>query len=325
MVRNDGLGNENSYATDVHELIMFEMMPLCCYLMDREGNPFACNQETVYMFGVNDQHDAIARFDELSPTYQPDGELSMEKKCSKVKDAYENGYARFEWMHQNLNGEPIPAEITLVRVMRGDDFIVAGYTRDLRELKEAIRMLEQLESLAFTDSLTGIFNRRHFMDRAQKTFADYTCGQKPIAVVMLDVDWFKCINDTYGHLVGDAVLREIAVRIQGTLRAGDVFARYGGEEFIILLPGVAADAAYWLAERIRMQVGAVPFTYEDEEQAVITISVGVSVKQEEEASLEEVIRRADWAMNTSKQHGRNRVTVCNDDADMKQEKMLEQA
>ncbi len=115
--------------------IMFDAMPFCCNLWDADYNNIDCNQEAANLFELSSKQEYLERFGELSPEYQPSGRLSSELALEKIKLAFETGYQRFEWMHQKLNGEPIPAEITLVRVKRGDAYIVAGYTRDLRELK----------------------------------------------------------------------------------------------------------------------------------------------------------------------------------------------
>ena len=125
-------------AADERMQIMFDAMPYCCNLWDADFNNIDCNQEAANLFDLPSKQDYLERFNELSPEYQPNGRLSSEMALEKITLAFETGYQRFEWMHQKLNGEPIPAEITLVRVKRGDSFIVAGYTRDLRELKATL-------------------------------------------------------------------------------------------------------------------------------------------------------------------------------------------
>ncbi len=118
--------------------IMLDATPLCCNFWDENGNNIDCNLEAAKLFDLKDKQEYLDRFMELSPEYQPDGRLSSEKAAEKVGIAFRDGYARFEWMHQKLNGEPVPSEITLVRVRRGDRDIVVGYTRDMREFKKML-------------------------------------------------------------------------------------------------------------------------------------------------------------------------------------------
>ncbi len=125
--------------------IMFDATPLCCNFWDENFNNIDCNEEAPKLFDLKDKQEYIERFMELSPEYQPDGQLSSDKALGQVNKAFEEGYARFEWMHQKLDGTPIPSEITLVRVQRGDGFIVVGYTRDLREFKKMLSEMREAD------------------------------------------------------------------------------------------------------------------------------------------------------------------------------------
>jgi len=125
--------------------IMFDTTPLCVNFWDRNIKNVDCNQEAVKLFEVSSKKEYTSRFFELSPEYQPDGSLSRDKAVEFVKKAFEEGHRRFEWMHQKLNGEPIPCEVTLVRVKYKNDFVVLGYVRDLRELKTSIEKISKSE------------------------------------------------------------------------------------------------------------------------------------------------------------------------------------
>ena len=131
---------------DERAQIMLDATPLCCNLWDKDFNNIDCNQEAVKLFELRDKREYLDRFNELSPERQPDGSLSSEKAAGMIKKAFRKGRARFEWLHQKLDGEPVPSEITLVRVRRGDDYIVAGYTRDLREYKKMMAEIKEVES-----------------------------------------------------------------------------------------------------------------------------------------------------------------------------------
>jgi len=125
--------------------IMLDATPLCANFWDKNINHIDCNQEAVKLFGLSNKKEYSDRFFELSPEYQPDGSLSRDKAVEFVNKAFEEGYCRFEWMHQKLNGEPIPCEVILVRVEYKNDFIVIGYTQDLRELKTSIERMNKSE------------------------------------------------------------------------------------------------------------------------------------------------------------------------------------
>ncbi|MCL1832213.1 MAG: ATP-binding protein [Oscillospiraceae bacterium] len=136
-----------------HSQILLDAMPLGANFWDKSGNNIATNEATVKLFKLKNQAEYLARFDDLSPETQPDGELSEYKRHKVVNQAFEEGYCRFEWMHQDLVGELIPCEITLVRVPYKGDFIVTGYTRDLREQKEMERSKEASEAASNAKSV----------------------------------------------------------------------------------------------------------------------------------------------------------------------------
>jgi signal transduction histidine kinase/CheY-like chemotaxis protein/PAS domain-containing protein/HPt (histidine-containing phosphotransfer) domain-containing protein len=152
------LHNVKLREADERMQIMFDSTPLSVNFIDNSYNHIDCNQEAVKVFEMADKKEYCERFYELSPEYQPDGKLSREKTIEVMKKAFAEGYYRFEWMHQKLNGEPIPCEITLVRVEYKNDFIVIGYARDLRELKTTIaQMNESKRSLSIMENiLNGI-------------------------------------------------------------------------------------------------------------------------------------------------------------------------
>jgi signal transduction histidine kinase/DNA-binding response OmpR family regulator len=136
--------------------VMFDATPLGANLWDVGYNHIDCNQESVRLFGLTSKKEYDDRFFDLSPEYQPDGSPSRMKAFELIKKALDEGYCRFEWMHQKLNGEPIPCEVTLVRTKYKDDFVVVGYTRDLRELKATIAQMHQ--SRQSLNTLENILN-----------------------------------------------------------------------------------------------------------------------------------------------------------------------
>jgi signal transduction histidine kinase/DNA-binding response OmpR family regulator len=137
---------EKEREADELTQLMLDAMPFSCILWDKNLRNLSCNQAAVKLFGLSGKQEYIDRFHELSPEYQPDGMLSKEAALEKARGAFETGYDRFEWMHQTITGEPLPAEVTLVRVKHKGDYIVVGYTRDLRELKAMLNEMHNVEN-----------------------------------------------------------------------------------------------------------------------------------------------------------------------------------
>lgn len=166
---------------------------------------------------------------------------------------------------------------------------------------------EEIYRLTITDALTGAFNKRHLLEFLERELARTSRHGRPLALVMFDIDHFKAVNDTHGHLAGDFVLRELAGRIRQVVRRDELFARYGGEEFATVLPETSREGATQMAERMRQLVAAQPFTYGDK-TLPITISLGVSATDGSESPPPlEFIRRADEKLYQAKNEGRNRV------------------
>jgi two-component system cell cycle response regulator len=179
----------------------------------------------------------------------------------------------------------------------------------LRRRRYAERLKQSLQlslELAITDQLTGLFNRR-YMSRHLSTLLSE--GAKPVSFLMLDVDFFKQINDTYGHDVGDEVLKEFANRISANVRGIDLACRFGGEEFVVVMPDTDLSFAYLVAERLRQSVADAPFVLNGEaRQLPVTISIGVAASQNGDTP-EVLLKRADQALYRAKREGRNRVAA----------------
>ncbi len=169
------------------------------------------------------------------------------------------------------------------------------------------RLFAEVQHLATTDPLTGLYNRRHFFYLADRVFERVQQAEQSLVAVMLDVDHFKRVNDTYGHTLGDHVLRVIAERCRETLRPTDLIGRYGGEEIVILLSDTALSEALSIAERLRHHIGDVPI--QSESGAVqLTVSLGVALwLPGDRFELHTLIDRADQALYTAKHSGRNCV------------------
>jgi|SRR5437588_535110 len=161
--------------------------------------------------------------------------------------------------------------------------------------------------MAITDVLTGLHNRRYMESHAGMLVEQATSRGKPLAVLVIDIDHFKTVNDSYGHDAGDDVLREFAVRIRKSIRGIDLACRYGGEEFVVLMPETAISAATVVAERLRRRIASEPFPIQQGTRHIeVTISIGIATLGREDTAAA-VLKRADQALYRAKHDGRNRV------------------
>jgi diguanylate cyclase (GGDEF)-like protein len=165
----------------------------------------------------------------------------------------------------------------------------------------------EVQSQALTDPLTGLYNRRGLFELGKVEFARANRTGRPFSGIMLDLDHFKRINDTYGHTIGDQVLCELAKRCKSCVREIDYVGRYGGEEIIILLPETNMQAGLDVAERLRLAIASQPMKVEADLELNISASLGVAQRDENTTSLEILIARADQAMYIAKHKGRNRI------------------
>ena len=182
---------------------------------------------------------------------------------------------------------------------------IVGVRIDITQLRQREAELRRLSS---TDHLTGLENRRGFLAQMEDLQASAQRNRRLLAVLLIDIDRFKSINDTYGHAAGDEILREVSILIAQELRGQDRACRYGGEEFAVLLPDTSLGGAYSTAERIREIIEEREFAWDD---TVIrtTTSVGVAQIDERDARYEDGLCRADEALYEAKNSGRNRVRV----------------
>lgn len=172
-------------------------------------------------------------------------------------------------------------------------------------MQKMLKIRKQIEEMANTDGLTGIFNRRHALKRFQEELERAKRLKKELSCIMLDVDRFKSVNDKYGHLAGDEVLKEVANRIKQAIRSYDVFGRYGGEEFLVIMPDATIEEATSLAERIRNEIKVHPIQDID-----VTVSLGVAHYRSSDTVIDDIIKRADGCLYEAKSAGRNCMRFC---------------
>ena len=221
-------------------------------------------------------------------------------------------------MHRDGSRFAAAVSATVIRDRYGDTIGMVMYVRDhtgVRTIEDALRfnndqlnhMVEQLDYIARHDQLTGLLNRGSAMQAAEDALIASGLGATEIGVVLLDLDRFKMINDSFGHLVGDRVLAEVAAVLRKATRQGDIIGRYGGEEFVAFLPGATLPVVTQFAERVRAAVERARISVSDGLSVPMTISGGVACIPMCADSLNEALRVADDRLYAAKRAGRNRI------------------
>ncbi len=178
----------------------------------------------------------------------------------------------------------------------------------VRDITERHRMEEELRQLATTDPLTGASNRRHFIDKASAELKRCKRYGSKMAVLMLDVDYFKQVNDTYGHCIGDEVLKQLVHCCHQELRTNDIFGRFGGEEFAAVLVESHQETALQTCERLSQQISKLKIR-SGREQVSITVSIGLAMHSAADTSIDSLLKRADDALYSAKNAGRNQIVL----------------
>ena len=204
------------------------------------------------------------------------------------------------------DGGEFPLEVTLSKIRVGE---AQELTAVVRDLTEQVRMIEELRVAATRDCLTGLSNRRRIDEIAQNEFIRADRFEHELAILLIDIDHFKAINDAHGHQSGDRVLQSVAQRIRGATRMVDFIGRWGGEEFLVVLPESSLDNARLCAERIREFVHSKPHGIDAAAPIRATVSVGVTARHGPEDTLHDMFLRADAALYAAKDLGRNRVAI----------------
>lgn len=222
-----------------------------------------------------------------------------------------DGKVMVEDLH-STNGTSVNGTLASLRVLQGGERLQFGSDTVFKfEFRDAIeeQFATYLYESATQDRLTGVHNERYFREQLHAEFSWHLRHKVPLALIFLDVDHFKHVNDAYGHLAGDNILRELARRCHAEVRAEDLFARYGGEEFACLLRQTTASAAARVAEKMRRAVEAEPFAAGSEtgQRTTVTISAGVAQIHGRTKGPEGLIAAADRMLYQAKSSGRNRV------------------
>ena len=293
------------FSISLFEFRLFEIKPIARQLLidnmrdgmlvlDRQKRIVDINQAALDIFGVNVKDYFGKTFDQL-PLSQVDMALFQQK--------LEENNSQMDWREQGF-----VFDLSFSHVKRRGKMF--GYLLVLRDITRRKQMEEELKELAFTDSLTGLVNHRNLFKSGEQELQRALRYLHPLVILMLDIDDFKIINDTYGHQVGDQVLFEISQIFNRSLRQYDIAARYGGEEFVFVLPEIDLQNGLLMAERVRKTIEEFNILHEST-SLKITVSIGVSSLENfaSEITFADLIRQADQALYFSKKTGKNRVTA----------------
>jgi diguanylate cyclase (GGDEF)-like protein len=258
------------------------------------------------------------------------GTVIRERRTVVIQDTFQ-AEAEGKFKLYRFGGTPARAYVAVplimfdqvVGVISMQNFKPNAYSADQVRLLETIatqaavmvqnaRVYEQMRQMAITDSVTQLFTRRHFSLMGHNEIERSQRYKRTASVLMVDIDRFKRVNDTYGHLTGDIVLQTVARLCSQALRATDIVGRWGGEEFTIVLPEADREGALMIAERIRRMVEECTIQLADGRIIQVTVSLGVSTLTPTCCDLESLVDCADRAMYAAKQAGRNQVKVYDD-------------
>ncbi len=209
-----------------------------------------------------------------------------------------------------LRGLEIGVNDYLIRPVDRNELLARARTQ-IRKRRYAERLRDNVQmsiEMAITDALTGLFNRRYMESHLATLLEQAVARGKPLTALLLDIDYFKSVNDTHGHDAGDDVLREFAMRIKRSIRGIDLACRYGGEEFVIVMPETDLAVAAMVAERLRRRIAADPFAIQGGTRSIpVTISIGIAGLRGKDDNPAALVKRADQALYRAKRDGRNRV------------------
>ncbi|HXH60486.1 MAG TPA: diguanylate cyclase, partial [Fimbriimonadaceae bacterium] len=311
---------------------LFNLLPVACFTLDADGVIFEWNQECERLTGypapvviqsklvnyIEDPANATMFNDVLARAMAGEPTTSREwtdvSQDGRVYTAILSAFPLYATSGEVTGVIAACSDISVRKDLERKIEIQMGEIKEAnaqlaesrseleRANAELIDVNSRLEQLAAIDGLTGLWNRRRSYEILTFEISNVKTTGLPLSILMLDIDHFKKLNDTCGHLAGDAVLKMVAASIKSQIRDQDSVGRYGGEEFIVVLPGCDEDAAKSIAERVRARIASHPYQGSD-----VTVSIGVSTCYDDAQEIEPFIGRADKALYAAKRRGRNCV------------------
>ena len=300
--------------------IMTNITDYALVSLDRQGRVESWNESIERVTG----YDSAAIKGQHYARFYPDGATTEAQQLDRLREADENGWTLDEGPRLRADGSQFWGSAMISPLpLRSDEAASAGacastqpvvaddeaaYCMIIRDISDKRDISEDLRKASYSDHLTGLSNRRAFFEAADLELKRRKKAARPVALIAIDADHFKAINDRHGHPAGDAVLAHLAQTMRSVCRQVDVLARIGGEEFAVILPSVALDDALAIAERLRAEVASTPAMYEQQSIAY-SISIGVAVMDDALDGFDGLIKRADEALYAAKRRGRNQVAV----------------
>lgn len=275
--------------------------------IDNHHNIILFNEGAQRIFGYT-QDDVMGRhLNILVPErFHLQHDVMIEEFGSSDKEAKLVAQRTRQLYGRRKDGSEFAASISIMKI--GGSGLQPGYAAIIRDISEDKKTEDELLRLAATDPLTGAFNRREFTSLADQESQRANRYNHPLSIMMLDLDHFKRLNDTYGHAAGDKALQRFTTLCCNALRTVDIFGRWGGEEFVTLLPETDAEGAVIIAERLRKLVSQSILVYNDQKIS-FTASIGIAQYRSGEVTVEGPLSRADSAVYDAKKAGRNRISV----------------
>lgn len=288
--------------------LLFEAAADPILLLDEHSRILDCNMATVAALKAPSREALLGkRPTDFSPEHQPDGELSA-VKVKRNQESFDEGRVDFEWVHSRFDGSEFFVDVTLSMIAMGDCKVQLTHWRDITQRKKLERRLAQM---AHYDELTKLPNRALFLENLRLELEATQRNKMQAALLFIDLDGFKQVNDRHGHDAGDALLRGVAERLMASVRKTDVVARLGGDEFTIILTNLSdARDAGLIAEKIMLALQQ-PFAINGQECRV-GASIGIAARSSDGEDLHMLIRRADAAMYEAKRHGKNAYRFASD-------------
>lgn len=292
---------EELYLQKEYLKAIFDNEPECVKVVSTDGQLLDMNAAGLKMFEVDSVEDVrqAGMLDFIAVEHR-DAYADFHKQVIEGQ----SGVLEFLITGRKGGVRWLESHATPLRDKNGRVISFLGIARDITEHKE---FRQALEHQAHFDYLTGIYNRGFFMQRAESELARTARYGNSLSIFMMDIDCFKQINDTYGHKVGDIVLRQLAVICKQVLREVDIFGRYGGEEFAILLPETKLDESLEVAERLRTEIESTKVQIENGLPINFSVSIGVTSISDRNENIDVLLDRADKALYMAKSGGRNQV------------------
>lgn len=274
--------------------------------INRGGDIVLFNEGAEKIFGYEAREVLGERLDVLLPErFQMQHDLLIQEFGIGEARYKGSGERSHQIYGRRKDGEEFVASSSIFSIGTGEDKYFATIMRDVSHNRKTE---EELLRLAATDPLTGSFNRREFTAIAEREALRANRYHHPLSILMMDLDYFKRLNDTYGHAAGDKALQRFAMICTNALRNVDIFGRWGGEEFVALLPETDLQGATVIAERLRKLTSDNVLTFNDH-KINFSVSIGIAEFKDGEISVDSALNRADSAVYDAKKAGRNRISV----------------